>query len=64
MPSAEIAVKIAQALNTTVEYLITGNSEYREIKNNNSKVLEVMNKYGKLTPEKKELVAKLIDNLG
>lgn len=63
MPSAEAAVKIAKALNTTVEYLITGNQEYRNIKNQDSTISDMLLKYGKLTPENKEIVSKLIDNL-
>lgn len=63
IPSADIAVKIAKALNTTVEYLVTGNKNYKNIKNNNSEVSDFLEKYGKLTQDKKELVSKLIDSL-
>ena len=63
MPSAEAAVKIAKALNTTVEYLITGNPEYRDIKNQDSNIIEMLVKYKKLSPENKEIITKLINNL-
>lgn len=63
MPSADAAVKIAKALNTTVEYLITGKKEYKNIESNDSDVCDFLVKYGKLSPDKKELVSKLIDSL-
>ena len=37
IPAADVAVKMAQVLNTTTEYLITGNDEKNNIKSSNSK---------------------------
>ncbi len=48
IPAADIAVKIAQYLNTTVEYLITGNKsnplidENKELKNKIDKAINIL----------------------
>lgn len=52
IPNAEMAVKIAKALDTSVEFLITG--EKRESKKTeDSDINELISKYKKLSNEKK-----------
>jgi len=62
IPNAELAVKIAKALDTSVEYLITG--EKAETKHNeNSDISELIAIYKKLPEEKKTallLIARLL----
>ncbi|MBP5569390.1 MAG: helix-turn-helix transcriptional regulator [Treponema sp.] len=62
IPPADVAVKIAQALNVTVEYLITGNSIYNEkINYNNQNSLE--EKFVKLSLEKRKVLKDFISML-
>lgn len=48
IPNAEIAVKLAKALDTTVEYLVTGNNSNSS---NNNNDIELINKYRKMLLE-------------
>ena len=62
IPPADVAVKIAQALNVTVEYLITGDSIYNEkINYNNQNSLE--EKFVKLSLEKRKVLKDFISML-
>ena len=59
IPNAEIAVKIAKALDTSVEFLITGEKS----KTNNSEdpdVNELISKYKKLPEEKKAALLQMV----
>ena len=52
IPNAEMAVKIAKALDTSVEYLITGETTESK-KSEDSDINELTSKYQKLSDEKK-----------
>lgn len=54
IPNAEIAVKIAQALGTTVEYLITGKDSQQDFILESSDVRELVMCYKSLSNEKQE----------
>ncbi len=51
IPNAELAVKIAKALGTTVEFLITG--EQPQLLSQNNELSELIRIYEKLSSEKK-----------
>lgn len=53
-PNAEVAVKIAKALDTTVEYLITGKYGESESENQNPEVTELAKLYKSLSGEKQK----------
>ena len=58
IPNAEVAVKIAQALGTTVEYLITGkHSESAEYQSGD--ISELVREYKTLSPEKQRALLEL-----
>ena len=52
IPNAEMAVKIAKALDTSVEYLITGETTESK-KSEDSDINELTSKYQKISDEKK-----------
>lgn len=63
MPSAEVAVKLAKVLNTTVEYLVIGESPDNSSDNNtflqalqNPKVKQLIKNYTKLSERDKNLL--------
>ena len=58
-PLAEMAVKIAQALNVSVEYLVTGKDSSTP-KNIKPEVLELLNSLNKLSDENFQLLKALI----
>lgn len=58
IPPADVAVKIAQALNVSVEYLVTGNSSFNKGKINQNDIIE--NKLSGFSVEKKSLVRDFI----
>ena len=61
IPPADVAFKIAQALNVSVEYLVTGNPLYNKIINQNNKD----DSLSTLSIEKKQLIKdflKILDN--
>ena len=63
VPNAELAVKIAQALGTSVEYLITGKTQDKSQKIENPKVMELTDCFKKLSEEKQNAllqIAKLL----
>lgn len=63
MPPADYACKIAKALNTTVEYLVTGtNPNYRKSEYTGS-LLTIIEAYSKLTPTDQKLLADLANSL-
>lgn len=63
IPSADIAVKIAQALHVTVEYLVTGkdSSLKPEI---NGKLFPILKKLSRLSDEDLDFFDKVLDRLG
>jgi transcriptional regulator with XRE-family HTH domain len=63
IPSADVAVKIAKALNVTVEYLITGTN--KEIKQtiNSHETKKLFEKIDALSNRDKLLINMLIDNM-
>ena len=66
IPSADIAVKLAKVLNTTVEYLVTGNivSESQNHQQNYSGDIRLIaDKLSNFPPEKIRFIKKLVDDL-
>lgn len=64
IPSADIAVQIASALNVSVEYLITGNTQNKEkIFPYSNEIEKMASTVSKFTPEKKQIVIDLVENL-
>ena len=60
IPPADVAFKIAQALNVSVEYLVTGDSSYNDIKLNKVQQTSLENTLLKLPVEKKMMVRDFI----
>ena len=61
IPNAEIAVKLANALDTTVEYLVTGKNNNSS---NNKNDIELINKYRKMLLEFENLSPKMQTIIG
>ena len=60
VPNAEIAVKIAKALGTTVEYLITGENSENTNESSSEEIKTLVSSFKKLSPEKRSLVINLL----
>lgn len=63
IPPADVAFKIAQALNVSVEYLVTGNPKYNESNQKNLQPNSIEEKISILPVEKKMLVRDFIGML-
>ncbi|MGN0738820.1 MAG: helix-turn-helix domain-containing protein [Treponema sp.] len=63
VPNAEIAVKIAKALGTTVEYLITGENSENSGESSSEEIKHLVSSFKKLSPEKRALVINLLNFL-
>ena len=61
MPSADVAVKLAKALNVTVEYLVTGKNPTQSQSDYPNEIKKLVAKYKKLSKRDKALLAALID---
>ncbi|MDY2826130.1 MAG: helix-turn-helix transcriptional regulator, partial [Treponema sp.] len=64
-PSATNAVKIAKALNVTVEYLVTGASKNEEIllpDNQTTDFLKIIKKLKNLPAEQKKIIFSIVDS--
>ena len=60
VPKAEIAVTIAKALGTTVEYLITGENSKNSNESSSEEIKNLVSSFKKLSPEKRSLVINLL----
>ena len=60
VPNAEIAVKIAKALGTTVEYLITGENSKNSNESSSEEIKNLVSSFKKLSPENRSLVINLL----
>ena len=60
IPKADIAVQLAKALGVSVEFLVTGSDGSSE--RATSEIVELVNRYKKLPPEKRRLVLDLVKN--
>ncbi len=60
IPPADVAVKIAQALNVTVEYLVTGNTEQNCFKSRETSNSYLENIIAKLPMGKKQMIKELL----
>ena len=64
IPNAEIAVKLAKALGTTVEYLVTGTNSLNQMNVNDFNLLnkhrETIYKFDSLTPDMQKAILNLI----
>lgn len=64
IPPADVAVKIAQALNVSVEYLVTGNPSYNTVKNQTINTQNpIEEKISVLSIEKKKLLRDFVNLL-
>ena len=67
MPSAETAVKIAEILGVSAEFLVTGKTNYKNdtlsLGEDNIKYQSMIDEFKSLPEDKKELVKNLISNL-
>lgn len=60
IPAADVAVRIAKILGTTVEYLVTGNTDEKDY---NPKVKSLVENFLKLSERDQHLVMSLINNM-
>ena len=67
IPSADTAVKIAEILGVSVEYLVTGKNNYgsksHDIEESNPKYLSLINELKSLPSNKLDLIINLISDL-
>lgn len=63
IPSAEVAVRIAKVLNTTVEYLVTGEESSSSQNSDNHKIGCIVSKIKHFSEEDLSLVTSLINRL-
>ena len=63
IPSADVAVKIAKALNVSVEYLVTGKESQCQLKRYSPEVKQVSEKLEKLSEHDKKIIVTLINTL-
>ena len=67
MPPADVAVRIAKALNVSVEYLVDGketdSSSHRRLPNLPPKQANLLNTFNKLSPIEQKAVTKMIEIL-
>lgn len=63
MPPADVAVRLAKALNVTVEYLVTGISEGKEAKEKPAKLKHLIHSAEKLSDFNIETLQLLADRL-
>ena len=68
IPSADIAVKIAQALNVSVEYLVTGNTAEqslngKQVKTYSTEIRQIADEIEKLNPKEKNLIKVIVKEL-
>lgn len=63
IPAADIAVKIAKALNVTVEYLVTGQNSTVHTKEYSTDIKIIADKIEKLSEHDKNIVSSFIDIL-
>ena len=61
LPPVDIAVKIAEALNVSVEYLVTGKERTENSQDNKIKILDL--NYLKLSPKKKHVIDETLQTL-
>ncbi len=63
IPPADVAVKIAQALNISVEYLVTGKPSYNVSNQKNKRLNSMEEKISNLPIEKKMMIRNFIEML-
>jgi transcriptional regulator with XRE-family HTH domain len=63
MPSADVAVKIAQALGVTVEYLVTGEDISTERLSQNTEIKELVRDFKQLSEGDREVIKGLLNLL-
>ena len=61
LPPVDVAVKIADALNVSVEFLVTGKEKNESIQDNQFKISDPT--YAKLPPKKKHIIDETIQAL-
>jgi transcriptional regulator with XRE-family HTH domain len=61
-PSADILKKLADALNTTSDYLMNGNKDDKAVATlNDNELLKQFKEVDKMSPEDQDIIKKLID---
>ena len=63
IPSADIAVKIANALNVSVEYLVSGKNTKVHIKEYTAEIKAISDKIEKLSTHDRIIISSLVDIL-
>ncbi|MCR5435770.1 MAG: helix-turn-helix domain-containing protein [Treponema sp.] len=61
IPTADVAVKIANALNVSVEYLVSGKNSKIHIKEYSTDIKIISDKIEKLSAHDKDIISSLID---
>lgn len=61
IPSADVAVKIANALNVSVEYLVSGRNSQVNVKEYSTEIKIISDKMEKLSTHEKKIIASLVD---
>ncbi len=63
IPSADVAVKIANALGVSVEYLVTGKTSKIQIKEYSAEIKSIADKIEKLSKHDRSIITALVDIL-
>lgn len=63
MPSADVAVKLAKALNTNVEYLITGDKTKSTNEKTNEESRKLLHVYNSLPAEQQKLLLAVAEDI-
>ena len=61
IPSADVAVKIANALGVSVEYLVTGKTSKIQIKEYSAEIKSIADKIEKLSKHDRSIITALVD---
>lgn len=61
IPSADVAVKIANALNVSVEYLVSGKNSQVNVKEYSAEIKTISDKIEKLSTYDKKIISSLVD---
>ena len=62
-PSADVAVRLAKVLNTTVEYLVTGENP-EQPQNSNIKIQDIYSKIRHFSDKDLSIIQSIVDGLG
>ena len=63
MPSADVAVKLAKSLNTSVEYLITGEKDGLQNSKNDEDSRKLIHTFSRMPDSQKKLLLSIADDI-